>query len=168
MKHVKITPIEQESLDRVFEWLIHQDENKPKEQQEKIGSGDILKVLNFLGLRPLKSEVAFIIWEVDDDLDGYVSKDEYLTMYKRVITDEVGLEPRQLYNLVQFLMYDKDFEGTVTVEETLQLLYVRHGREKMEDEITNLFGESNKIDNDTEKHITYKEFLEKINKRALQ
>ena len=126
-----------------------------------------MKVLNFLGLRPLKSDVEFIIWEVDDDLDGYVSKDEYLTMYKRVITDEVGLEPRQLYNLVQFLMYDKDFEGTVTVEETLQLLYVRHGREKMEDEITNLFGESKQIENDTEKHITYKEFMEKIQKRAL-
>ena len=40
-------------------------------------------------------------------------------MYKRVISDEIGLEPRQLYNLVLFLMYDKDFEGTVTVEETL-------------------------------------------------
>ena len=119
LKLVKISPIEQESLDRVFEWIIKQDENKPKEQQEKIGPGDILKVLNFLGLRPLKSDVEFIIWEVDDDLDGYVSKEEYLTMYKRVITDEVGLEPRQLYNLVQFLMYDKDFEGTVTEEETL-------------------------------------------------
>ena len=98
-------------------------------------------MLNFLGLQPLKSEVEFIIWEVDDDLDGYVSKEEYLTMYKRVITDEVGLEPRQLYNLVQFLMYDKDFEGTVTVEETLQLIYVRYGREKMGEEIKNLFGE---------------------------
>ena len=119
LKHVKISPIEQEALDRVFEWIIRKDEQKPKEQQEKIGPGDILQVLNFLGLRPLKSDVEFIIWEVDDDLDGYVSKDEYLTMYKRVITDDVGLEPRQLYNLVQFLMYDKDFEGTVTVEETL-------------------------------------------------
>ena len=116
----------------------------------------------------MKSEVDFIIWEVDDDLDGYISKDEYLTMYKRVITDAVGLEPRQLYNLVQFLMYDKDFEGTVTVEETLQLLYVRHGRDDMEAEITNLFGENNKIDQDgNEKHITFMEFLDKINKRAL-
>ena len=47
-------------------------------------------------------------------------------------------------------------------------MYVRHGREKMEDEITNLFGESKQIENDTEKHITYKEFMEKIQKRALQ
>ena len=82
-------------------------------------------------------------------------------MYKRVITDEVGLEPRQLYNLVQFLMFDKDFEGTITVEETLQLIYVRHGKDKMGDEITNLFGEQDKIDTDnyTEKHITFKEYV---------
>ena len=31
LKLVKITPIEQEALDRVFEWLIRQDDNKPKE-----------------------------------------------------------------------------------------------------------------------------------------
>lgn len=37
----------------------------------------------------------------------------------------------------------------------------------MEDEITNLFGDSSKIENDTEKEITYQEFLSKINKRAL-
>jgi len=75
--------------------------------------------------------VSLIIWvitykhihsflqEVDDDLDGYVSKEEFQTMYKRCISDETGLEPRKLFNLVQFLMYDKTFKGRVTVEETL-------------------------------------------------
>jgi calmodulin len=52
-------------------------------------------------------------------LDGYVSKEEFLTMYRRCISDETGLEPRKLFNLVQFLMYDKTFKGRVTVEETL-------------------------------------------------
>ena len=127
IKEVNITPIEQEALDRVFEWVIKKDNHKPKEHREKIGPGDIHKVLNLLGLRPLKSDVQFIIWEVDNDLDGYISKQEYLSMYKSVITDKDGLEPRQLYNLVQFLMFDKDFEGTITEEETLQLLFVRHG-----------------------------------------
>jgi hypothetical protein len=59
-------------------------------------------------------------------------------MYKRCISDESGLEPRKLYNLVVFLMYDKDetkIGGKVTVEDTLQLLYVRHGRERLDDEI---------------------------------
>ena len=78
-----------------------------------------MRVLNFLGLKLLKSEVALIIWEVDDDLDDYVSFDEYMTMYKRSISDVTGLEPRQLFNLVQFLMYDTQFRGRVTIEETL-------------------------------------------------
>ena len=77
---------------------------------------------------------------MDDDLDGYVSRDEYHTMYKRCISDETGLEPRKLFNLVQFLMYDKTFKGRVTVEETLQILYVRYGRERIDDEIRAIFG----------------------------
>ena len=61
-------------------------------------------------------------------------------MYKRCISDPTDLEPRKLFNLVQFLMYDKEFKGRVTVEETLQILYVRHGREKLDDEIRAIFG----------------------------
>ena len=68
-----ITSIEQEYLDRVFEYLSTKDKTKPKEGHGKIGPGDLMIVLTFLGLKPLKSEVNLIIWEVDDDLDGYVS-----------------------------------------------------------------------------------------------
>ena len=45
--------------------------------------------------------------EVDDDLDGFVSRAEFECMYKRCISDHADLEPRQLYNLVTFLMYDE-------------------------------------------------------------
>ena len=68
----------------MFEYLIDKDQTKPKDHKNKIGPGDLLIVLNFLGLRPLKSEVNLIIWEVDDDLDGYISKEEYQTLYKRI------------------------------------------------------------------------------------
>ena len=87
---------------------------------------DVARVLQFLGLRPTKNQVSLIIW--DDDLDGYVNKEEFLTMYQRCIVSEKlarehglqpRLEPRQLFDLVQFLMYDKTFKGRVTVEETL-------------------------------------------------
>ncbi len=61
-------------------------------------------------------------------------------MYKRCISDETGLEPRKLFNLVQFLMYDKTFKGRVTIEETLQILYVRYGRERLDEEIKAIFG----------------------------
>ena len=60
-----------------------------------------------------------MIWEVDDDADGYVSREEFMTMYTRCISDKTSLEPRGFFNLVQFLMYDKTFKGRVTVEETL-------------------------------------------------
>ena len=133
--------IEKECLERVFKYLISQDPNKPKEGKKKIGPTDLLKVLNFLGLKPLKQEVNLIIWEVDDDLDGYVSEEEYMTMYKRCISDTTGLELRKLYNLVQFLMYDTTFKGTVTVEETLQIMYVRYGRDNLDAEIVAIFGQ---------------------------
>lgn len=47
-------------------------------------------------------------------------------MYKRCIFDKTGLEPRNLFNLVQFLMYDLTWRGKITVEDTLELIYVRH------------------------------------------
>ena len=127
-----------------------------------------MKVLNFLGLKPLKSEVALIIWEVDDDLDGMISWEEYETMYKRSISDVTGLEPRKLFNLVQFLMYDKSFKGKVTVEETLQIMYVRHGREHLDAEITAIFGNEETNPDGSEKVITFGEYCEKVNKRALE
>jgi hypothetical protein len=37
---------------------------------------------------------------VDEDLDGMVSKHEFEVMYKRCVSDNTGLEPRKLFNLV--------------------------------------------------------------------
>jgi len=167
LKQVVIKPIEQECLDRVFHYLTTKDSKKADEHKKKIGPMDLARVLQFLGCKPSKSEVNLIIWEVDDDLDGYVSKDEFQTMYKRCIQEETRLEPRKLFNLVQFLMYDKKFKGRVTVEETLQILYVRYGRERLDDEIKAIFGEDEKNPDGSEKEISYGEYVEKINKRAL-
>ena len=111
----------------------------------------------------MRAEVALIIWEVDDDLDWYNSKEEFETMYKRCSSDDSGLEPRKLYNLVQFLMYDRDFKGRVTVEETLQILFVKHGRDHLDQEITAIFGENEKNPDGTEKEITFGEYIDKIN-----
>ena len=60
-----------------------------------------------------------MIWEVDDDLDGMISKKEFETMYKRCTIDQSGLEPRKFFNLVLFLMYDSNNRGKITVEDTL-------------------------------------------------
>ena len=45
--------------------------------------------------------------EVDENLDGRVNEKEFELMYKKCIEDQQGLEPRNLFNLVQFLMFCK-------------------------------------------------------------
>ena len=65
-------------------------------------------------------------------------------------------------------MYDKDFRGKVTVEETLQILFVRHGRNQLDTEIEAIFGIDEKQQDVEEKEITYQEYVEKINERALK
>ena len=72
------------------------------------------RVLRDLGSPQSKQEVKLMVWEVDEDLDGYVSREEFEIMYKRCVSDKTGLEPRKLFNLVQFMMYDKTNSGKVT------------------------------------------------------
>ena len=45
---------------------------------------------------------------------------------------------------------------------------MRHGRAKLDDEIKAIFGEDEKNPDGSEKAITYSEYVEKINKRALE
>ena len=162
LKKREISSIEQDCLNKVFKYLCSQDPKKAEEHKNKIGPTDLMKVLTFLGLKLLRAEVALYIWEVDDDLDGFVSKEEFQIMYKRCVSDQTGLEPRKLYNLTQFLMYDKTFTGRVTVEETLQILFIKHGRDKLDYEIEAIFGKDEKNIDGTEKSITFGEYLERM------
>ena len=51
---------------------------------------------------------------------------------------------------------------------TLQILFVRYGRDNLDNEIEAIFGVDDKNDDGSEKEITYGEYVEKINKRALK
>lgn len=62
-------------------------------------------------------------------------------MFKRCILDETGLEPKNLFNLVQFLMYDSQNRGKITEEDTLELIFVRVGDiKKLESILETIFG----------------------------
>lgn len=118
-----------------------------------------------------KSEIDLMLWEVDENLDGTVDWKEFLNMYKKCISDKTGLEPKSLFHMVQFLMYcnhsdeesetekDKDKykikeereKFKITVEDTLELLYVRHGRHNLDTEIHHIFGDEEKTPNGEEK-----------------
>ena len=60
-------------------------------------------------------------------------------MYKRCSFDKTGLEPKSLFNLIEFLMFDKNERGRITEEDTLELLYVKY-RDKTNAEIEAIFG----------------------------
>jgi len=104
-----------------------EDEQKEKQQPKKKFSQKALrKVIRTLCNEFAKDELDNMIWEVDENLDGYVSEREFENMYKKCITDEKEEEGKKLFYLAQFLMYDKDEKHEITVEDTLEILCARH------------------------------------------
>merc|ERR1712048_1467242 len=92
---------------------------------------------------------------VDEDLDEHVNWDEFSTCYQRSVHDKTGLEPSALYNVAQFMLYDKDFNGRVSMDETMMMLYQRFGKMRLETELQKLFGAN--LDADGE--LTFSEYL---------
>lgn len=65
-------------------------------------------------------------------------------------------------------MFDKEFKARVTVEETLEIIFVRFGRERLDTEIKAIFGEDEKTQDGQEKEITYSEYVDRVEERALR
>lgn len=122
------------------------EENLKKEGEEKgnrlmklrFGRKALRKVIRTLVEYVNKEEINLMIWENDENLDGYIDYNEFEKMYKRCIVDEKEEEPKKLYYLIQFLMYDKEKRGYIIEEDTLEILYIRYGI-KFEDAISNIF-----------------------------
>ena len=82
-----------------------------------------------------------MIWEVDENLDQCVDWEEFQVMFYRNTSDQTGLEPFELFNIVQFMTYDEDFKGHITEDDTMSTLFARHGRENLESQMHKLFGD---------------------------
>jgi len=98
----------------------------------------IRKILRKIDKVPSREELDLMVWEVDDDLDNRISRYEIEKIYKRCLWDEEELEPKRLYNLILFLMYDKENKHYITEEDTLELLIIRHG-DKFNEALMELF-----------------------------
>lgn len=138
--------------------------NAKPQAEKKIHPKDLQQALTYLGKHAEKREVDDMIWEVDENLDGCVDWEEFLLMFRRNISDKSGLEPFQLFNVVQFCMYDKEFSGHVTVDETMHMLYARYGKERLESEMKALFGEALAADGNGT--LSFLDYLKAVNKRA--
>eukprot|EP01138_Halocafeteria_seosinensis_P007812 gb/GECG01007982.1/.p1 GENE.gb/GECG01007982.1/~~gb/GECG01007982.1/.p1 ORF type:complete len:252 (+),score=51.08 gb/GECG01007982.1/:1-756(+) len=130
---------------------------------KKIKPKDLQEALAFLGKKTHKREIEDMIWEVDENLDGCVDWEEFQLMFQRNIKDTTGKEPFQLFNVVQFMMYDVDFSGEVSVDETMHMLYARYGRERLESEMKALFGDKLNNGNGT---LTFNDYLKAVSVRV--
>ena len=142
---------ELENLERVFKLLDRKGDGK-------LDDAELLEHLKFLGFPATKSTVATVgdmIWEVDEDRDGCVSWEEFRTMFQRVRADKSGWEPKKLFNLVEFMMHDKDASGTIDREECMEIMFRRFGRDLVEEKVDEFMLN----DEDGDNTITFTEFL---------
>ena len=152
---------ELESLRRTFKRI-------NKRADGKICTADLVDELNFLGHRINEKEAALTIWEVDDDNDGAVDWDEFRAMYYRVRNDDTNCEPRRLFNLIDFLMLDKNHSGSVDLDECLTLLYSRYGKEAVERHQSDMRAENHpslRVDAANEKNVNFS-FFSEIHRRC--
>jgi hypothetical protein len=64
-------------------------------------------------------------------------------------------------------MYDQGEKGKITVEDTLELIYVRY-KDQLEENIKSIFGEEEKTPDGLERQISFEEYLKQIRKRDLE
>ena len=131
----KISELQGEQIE--LETKLSDVRNRPVQH---IRPQDTAAALGSLGKKATKREVQNMMWEVDEKLDGVLDWDEVHLNYERNIRDSSGLEPASFYHMIQFMIYDHDNNGLVSIDETMNMLYARVGRERMETTITKLFG----------------------------
>ncbi|WIA20353.1 hypothetical protein OEZ85_006184 [Tetradesmus obliquus] len=140
---------EAEDLTRAFNALDRKGDGKldPEELQA---------LFSALGHKPKRGEVEDLIWEVDEDCDGCISWQEFQRLYHRCRQDSTGYEPRGLFNVVEFVMNDKSGSGCISLEEALQIMYLRHGRAELDAKLEEVFGTA---DLNSGKTLSLTEFL---------
>lgn len=82
---------------------------------------------------------------------------EFQRLYRRGREDAGGTEPRGLFNVIEFVMHDRDGAGAISLEEAMQIMYLRHGRAQLDAKLEEVFGTS---DLNSGKKLGLTEFLD--------
>jgi len=104
-----------------------------------ISPADMYETLKSLGLSVSREDVEDMVWEIDENLDGRVNWGEFKKMYQHNLkySDSSSVVPQGfvLFNAVQFMMIDKDFSGSITIEEATDVLKSRHSSQNAEEQL---------------------------------
>ncbi len=72
----------------------------------------------------------------------HVQRLSHTAAQEQVRPSFAGFEPRRLFNVVQFVMNDKDSKGHVSLENAMQIMYLRYGRQALDAQLEEIFGTS--------------------------
>jgi Ca2+-binding EF-hand superfamily protein len=122
-----------------------------------IKSEDLFDAIKALGKVCSKKEISDMIWEADENLDNAVDWEELRGMFNRNLLDKTDLEPINLFNVVQFMTYDKKMCGTITADDTMAILFARYGQAQLETKMKTLFGDSDEL--------SFVNYLERVGKQ---
>jgi Ca2+-binding EF-hand superfamily protein len=101
---------------------------------------DVDAVLRKLGCPRTQKEIEFVIWEIDENLDGEVDWEEFQLTYYRNVSDQSGTEPCGFFSILEFLTFDDSNKGYIVEDNCMEILFARYGSEKLEKELQFLFG----------------------------
>ena len=150
-----------------------EQKEKEKAHKKKFSFKALRKTIRNLCDEYAKDEIEQMIWEVDENSDGYVSEKEFTNMYKKCIVDEKEEEAKKLFYLVQFLMYDKENKHYITVEDTLEILCARN-QAQMNANIDAIFDievkdpKTGKVKKMKKEQMTYLEYADRMHKISMK
>lgn len=135
----------------------------------QIGAEELRTYFESAERKAKKTEVEDMIWEVDEDCDGFVNWPEFQAMWQRCREDKAGTEPRGLYNVVLFLLHAKPSPAgsghRVALEEAMKITYLRVGKDALDAQLAAVFGTA---DLNTGKTLSLTEFLGCLHLHQLQ
>ena len=124
-----------------------------KDGSGTIDVGEIVKIMKNFGYPIKKSEAQRMISEIDDNGDGELDFEEFVTLMEKQ-TNYVDQTEEELV-LAAFKSFDKDHDGKITNHE-LKYLLTQMGDKFTDEELNLLFQESNLDINGT---LDYQDFI---------
>jgi Ca2+-binding EF-hand superfamily protein len=106
----------------------------------KITLRDLEALLLHLGVSAQQRVLDHMLYEVDEAVDDVICWDEFQLCYHRNVNDPVGHEPSSFFRVLEFVIFDHSHRGVIQEDDVMEVLFVRIGASRLEQEIAAIFG----------------------------
>ena len=106
----------------------------------RISIKDLDALITGFGVSVQKRVLEHMIYEVDELVDDVICWDEFCLCYHRNVHDTTGSEPSAFFRIMEFVTFDFAHRGVVMEDDVMEILFVRIGAGRLEQEIKSIFG----------------------------